>query len=120
MLRWRPRLVLPVVLLVLAVLLPAPLPAQIGADGRSTSAPLDSTARGIVIDSASGRPLPRATVSVSLATAAVDPVRTDQQGAFVVAIPAGGTPRLRVSKASTRRADTTTQALPPANARMIA
>ena len=98
MLRWRPRLVLPVVLLVLAVLLQAPLPAQIGADGRSTSAPLDRTVRGIVID-ASGRPLPHATVSVSLATAAVDPVRTDEQGAFVVAIPAGGTPRLRVSKA---------------------
>src|SRR6187399_3496013 len=95
MLRWRP----PVVLLVPALLLQAPLPAQTGADSRSTSAPLDRTARGMVIDSASGRPLPHATVSVSLATAAVDPVRTDQQGAFVVAIPAGGTPRLRVSKA---------------------
>jgi hypothetical protein len=89
-----------VVLVGALLLLQAFLPAQTAAGAARGQVPLrESAARGVVTDAASGRPLPRALVSVSLAAVPVDPVLTDAQGAFVITTPAGGTPRLRVSKA---------------------
>jgi hypothetical protein len=61
--------------------------------------PAPYTVRGLVIDGASGAVLRRAQVSVTLAAAAVRPVLTDDNGSFAIAVPSGGSPSLRVSKA---------------------
>jgi hypothetical protein len=94
MLRWR----FIVVLLVPVLPLQLSLLAQPAEQGRLAPAPVEATARGIVIDAATARPLQRAIVSVSQATVPAGAVLTDQHGAFVIGIPRGGTPQLRVSR----------------------